>query len=229
MDLKETIISSFFFHLVLLMLMLGLANFTAGFSGSLPDIVSVNLTTGSNNDLPATTAAADKPAPPSGPPSKEEASLPDQALPGPPEEAKKIPESEDKPATVIDSPKIEIPEKPADQSRGSDSREAYYQFLTLHRKIFAQKAGVKVNELIGETLKVNTRIFYGGTAVVSLTYDSEGELDKVDVDSASPDLKAFIEEVAWYDVPAPAAYLGHTVQIELTVLEGSMSYRVTIL
>jgi hypothetical protein len=229
MDLRETIISSFFFHLVLFLLMLGLANFRAGFSGSLPDVISVDLTTENSNIPPATTAAVAKPAPPSSAPAVEETKPPDQAKVNPPEDSKKNPAPEDKPATAADAPKIEIPGKLPEQSRGSDSREAYYQFLTLHRKIFAQKAGATINELIGKALKVNTREFYGGTAVVSLTYGSEGELDKVDVDSASPDLKAFLEEVGWYDVPAPPAYIGHTVQIDLTVLEGAMSYRVTIL
>ncbi len=229
MKLKETILSSFFFHLILFLLMLGLANFTAGFSGSLPNIISVNLTTGNDNNLPVTPHSPDKPAPPYSAPSDEKASLPDQAVSNPPGEPKKIPEPANKPAAVTESPKIEIPGKLPYRSRGSDSWEAYYQFIMLHRKVFGQKAGVKVNELIGKALEVNTRSFYGGTAVVSLKYGSEGELSEVSVDSESPDLKAFLEEVGWYDVPAPASYLGHTVQIEFTVLEGSMSYRVNIL
>ncbi len=231
MDLKETIISSFFFHLVVFLLMVGIASYTAGFSGNLPNIISVDLAAENNSTLPRTTDSANKPVPPpSVPPAPDkEASMSDQAVNNPPEEPKKIPEPEDKPAPVAEAPRIGIPEKLPDQSKGSDSREAYYQFLVLHRQIFGQKAGATVNTLIGKALEVNTRSFYGGTAVVSLKYGSAGELSEVDVDSASPDLKAFLEEVGWYDVPAPASYLGHTVQIEFTVLEGSMSFRVDIL
>ncbi len=231
MDLKETIISSFFGHLILFLLMLGLANFRAGFSGNLPDIISVNLTAEKNNNLSAAAPnSADKPALPSNPKTETKSSMSEQAVSNPPEEeAKEIQEPENKPAPAPDSPKIDLPGKLPDQSRGSDSAEAYYQFIMVHRQIYAQKEGARVNQLIGEALKVNTQSFYGGTALVSLNYGLGGELDKVDVDSDSPDLKAFLEEVGWYDVPAPAAYLGRTVQIQFSVLEGYMSFRTNIL
>jgi hypothetical protein len=230
MDLKETIISSFFGHLILFLLMLGLANFRAGFPGNLPDVISVNLTAGNNNSPAAVPRSAGKPALAPGPKAETKANMSDQAVnPPPKEEAKEVPEPESNPAPVPDSPQIDIPGKLPDQTRGSDSAEAYYQFMMIHRQIYAQKEGARVNQLIGEALRVNTRSFYGGTALVSLTYGSEGELDKVDVDSGSPDLKAFLEEVGWYDVPAPAAYLGHTVQIQFTVLEGYLSFSTNIL
>ena len=107
--------------------------------------------------------------------------------------------------------------------------EDYYRFITVHKKIFGQKAGAKVNELLGEALKVNQRVFYGGTAIVSLTFGSDRKLSGVVVDSASPELKAFLEEFGWDAVPAPAAYLGNSVQIEFTVLEGYMSFKVNAL
>ncbi len=230
MDLKETIISSFFFHLVLFSLMLAVASFTTGFSGGLPNIISVKLAAENNNELPMAKAdSSDKPASPSIAPAETKSTMTEQAVNNPAEESKKIPEPETKPAPATDSPKIAVPEKVPDQTRGSNSWEAYYQFIALHRKIFAQKEGTRVNQLVGEALRVNTRSFYGGTAVVSLTYGSEGDLDKVNVDSESADLKAFLEEVGWYDVPAPAAYLGHTVQIEFTVLEGYLSFNTSIM
>jgi hypothetical protein len=231
MDLKETIISSFFGHLILFLLMLGLANFRAGFSGNLPDIISINLTAENNKGLPAEkTDSVVKPLSPSSVPADAKTGMADQAVNNEPrEEAPKVPAPETRPAPAADLPKIDIPGKLPDQSRGSDSAEAYYQFLMVHRKIYAEKESARVNSLIGEALKVNTRSFYGGTAVVSLNYGSEGELDKVNVDSESPDLKTFLEEVGWYDVPAPASYLGHMVQIEFTVLEGYLSFRTNIL
>jgi hypothetical protein len=226
MDLKETIISSFFFHLILFLSVLALSSITTGFPGS-DNIISVNLTAENNNDLPAKrTYSADVPPRSSSAPANAQASSSDQAVNNPPAESKQIPEPENKPAADTAPAKIEAPEKLPTQGDGTDRLEAYYQFIMLHRKIFGQRAGVRVNALIGEALKVNTRSFYGGTAVVSLKFGPEGELIGVAVDSESPELKAFLEEVGWYDVPAPAAYLGHTVQIEFTVLEGYLSFRI---
>ncbi len=226
MDLKETIISSFFLHLILLLSVLALSGFTTGFPGS-DNIISVNLAAENNNDLPAKeTDSADEPPRSSGAPADAKASSPDQAVKNPPTEPKQIPKTENKPAADTAPATIEAPEKLPTQGEGTDRLEAYYQFITLHRKIFDQKAGARVNGLIGEALKVNTRSFYGGTAIVTLKFGQEGELIGAAVDSGSPELKAFLEEVGWYDVPAPAAYLGHTVQIEFTVLEGYLSFRI---
>jgi hypothetical protein len=227
MDLKETIISSFFFHLVLFLFMLALSSATTGFPGSFDNIISVNLTAEDNNDLPAKgTDPADEPPRSSSAPANAQASLSDQAVNYPPRESKQIPEPENKPAADTAPAKMEAPEKLPTQGEGTDRLEAYYRFIMLHRKIFDQKAGVRVNALIGEALKLNTRSFYGGTAIVTLKFGPEGELIGVAVDSGSPELKAFLEEVGWYDVPAPAAYLGHTVQIEFTVLEGYLSFKI---
>lgn len=226
MDLKETIISSFFFHLILLLVVAALSSFRAGFPGSPDNIVSVNLASENYNELPAPGAdSADEPHKPSGPP-PDEAGMSDQAANNTPGESEKIQGPQDKPAADAAPAKIENPDKLPTQGEGTDKLEAYYQFIRLHRKVFGQKAGIRVNKLIGEALSVNTRSFYGGTAIVSLKYGFAGELIGVDVDSESPALKAFLEEVAWYGVPAPAAYLGHTVQIEFTVLEGYLSFRI---
>ena len=104
----------------------------------------------------------------------------------------------------------------------------YLQFVMLHRNIFRQQAGATVNELLGEALKVNKREFYGGTAVVSLRFGPEGKLTEVLVDSTSPDLKAFLEELRWDSIQSPAKYsLRYTgVQIQFTVLEGYMSFNI---
>jgi hypothetical protein len=226
MDLKETIISSFFFHLILFLSVLALSSFTTGFPGS-DNIISVNLAAENNRDLPAKgTGSADGPPLSSSAPANAKAGLPDQAVNNLPAEPKQIPETEDKPAADTAPAKIEAPGKLPTQGDGTDRMEAYYQFIMLHRKIFDQKAGARVNALIGEALKVNTRSFYGGTAIVTLKFGPEGELIGVAVDSGSPELKAFLEEVGWYDVPAPASYLGHTVQIEFTVLEGYLSFKI---
>ncbi len=227
MDLKETIISSFFFHLILLLSMLALSSFTGGFPGSPDNIVSVNLTAENNNDLPAKgTNSADETHRPSSPPAAAETGKSEQPVNSPAAEPKKNPKPADEPITETAPAQIENAEKLPTGGDGSDKLEAYYQFIMLHRKVFGQKAGARVNKLIGEALKVNTRSFYGGTATVSLEFGSAGELTRVVVDSESPELKAFLEEVGWYDVPAPAAYLGHTVQIEFTVLEGYLSFRI---
>jgi hypothetical protein len=134
----------------------------------------------------------------------------------------------EKPAADAGQAEIQPPQALPTEGEGNDRLEAYYQFITLHRKVFAQKAGAGVNRLLGEAFKTNTRVFYGGTAIVNLRFDPEGELVGVDVDSESPDLKAFLEEIGWYDLPAPASYLGHTVQIDFQVLEGYMSHRIRV-
>ena len=205
------------------------SSYTTGFSGGPQNIVSVDLTM-EENDLPAAgTDSADEPPLASSPPPSEETSLSNQAVNSPPEESKETPEPEKK-AEAIEPAKIENAEKRPAQTGGFTSTEAYYQFIMMHKKIFGQKAGARVNELLGEALKVNKREFYGGTAMVSLKFGPDGNLSEVLVDSASPELKAFFEEINWVGVPAPAQSLGFTgVQIEFTVLEGYMSFKIDAL
>ena len=228
MDLKETIISSFFFHLILFLLMIAISRYTTGSSGKIQNIVSIDLT--EEKDLPDTAInPAKEPPLAASLPSVEEASLPDNSINTP--SGGTMPESEKKLETTTEPVKIETAEKPPAETEGAPSLEAYYQFIMLHKKIFGQKAGDRVNELLGEAFKVNTREFYGGKAIVSLKFGRDGKLSRVLVDSASPELKAFLEEIVWDTVPAPAAYsLGFTgVQIEFTVLEGYMSFKIDAL
>ena len=204
------------------------SSYTTGFSGGPRNIVSVDLTM-EEKDLPeAGTDSADEPPLTSSPPPSEEASLSNQAVNSPPEEAKETPEPEKKVETIADPVKIENAEKPPARTGGFTSLEAYYQFIMMHKEIFGQKAGARVNELLGEAFKTNKREFYGGTAIVSLKFGPDGKLTEVLVYSESPELKAFLEEISWVAVPAPAQYsLGFTgVQIEFTVLEGYMSFKI---
>jgi hypothetical protein len=231
MNLKESIISSFFFHLILILLMAAVSSFTSGPSGGLQNSVQVDLAL-EEKDLPATRInSADEPPLTSSPPPSEEVSLSSQAVNSLPEESKETPEPEKKDGAIADPAKIENAEKPPAQPGGSITMEAYYQFIMMHKKIFGQKAGETVNELLGEAFKVNKRDFYGGTATVSLKFGPDGNLSEVLVDSASPELKAFLEEISWVAVPAPAEYsLGFTgVQIEFTVLEGYMRFKIDAL
>jgi hypothetical protein len=231
MNLKETIISSFFFHSVIFLLMLALSSYRAtGFSGNFQNIVSVDLT--SEKDLRNDESnSVEVPPLVAGPPSVEEASLTDETVNIIPEESKETAEPEKKVETDAGPPKIETAEKPPSEREGPSSMEAYHQFVMLHKKIFGQKAGVRVNELLGEALKVNTRNFYGGTALISLKFGPDRKLSEVYVDSDSPDLKAFFEEFVWDTVPAPAQFsLGFTgVQIEFQVLQGYMSFKIDAL
>jgi hypothetical protein len=230
MNLKESIISSFFFHLILFLFMAAVSSYTTDFSGGRQNVVSVDLIM-EEKDLPdAAIDSADEPPLTSGPPS-EEVSLSNQAVNSAPEESKETPEPEKKVEAVTEPAKIENAEKPPAQTGGFTSMEAYYQFILMHKKIFGQKAGARVNELLGEALKVNKRHFYGGTAIVSLKFGSDGNLSEVLVDSASPELKAFLEEISWVAIPAPAQYsLGFTgVQIEFTVVEGYMRFKIDAL
>jgi hypothetical protein len=225
MELKETIISSFFSHILLLLFMAVVSSYTTGLSGSHRNVVSVDLVM-EEKDLPE---SADEPPLTPSPPSSEEVSLPDQTVNKPSEDA--MPEPEKKDETSTELPKIEEAEKPPAQTRGFASLEEYYQFIILHKQIFGKKAGDRINELLGEALKVNTRNFYGGTAIVSLKFGPEGKLTEVLVDSASPELKAFFEEIVWDAVPAPTQFsLSFTgIQIEFTVLEGYMSFKLNAL
>jgi len=158
-------------------------------------------------------------------------SLPDQAAGNPPKESKQIPEPEKKAEAPPEPAKIEEAEKPPVANERFTSLEAYHQFIMLHKQIFRQQAGVSINELLDRALRVNKREFYGGTAIVSLKFGPDRKLDEVLVNSASPELKAFLEEFSWDAIPAPAAYsLGNSgVQIEFSVLEGYMSFNINAL
>lgn len=227
-NLKETLISSIFFHLILFLVIAAVASRTTGLSGGFQNIVLVDLT----KDLPADVAeSSDEPPVVSSPLSHETVSVSDQTVNNSLEESKTVPEPEKKPEAITDPAKIENAEGPPAQRGGFTSLQDYYRFIMLHKQIFRQKAGVRVNELIGEALKVNKREFFGGTAIVSLKYGFDGRLSGVLVDSASPELKAFLEEIAWGPVPAPASYsLGYYgVQIEFTVLEGYLSFKIDAL
>ncbi len=228
MNLRETIISSFFFHLILLLLMTAVANYSKGISGSLRNMVSVDLTTEVKEAHPPD--PAEQTTAVSSPPSVEPVDVPDQPLSNSTEDSeKKAAEEESKrvpgPATG------EIPEKAPDSAQGFTSLQDYYNFIVLHKRLFVEKAGASVNEIIGEALKTNKRVFYGGTGTVSLKFGPDRKLSGVLVDSASPELKAFLEEVAWSAVPAPAGYyIGFTrVQIKVTVLEGYLSFNIDTL
>ena len=227
MNLKETIISSFFYHLILFLLMVAVSSRTTALSGGFQNIVSVDLTI-DDKDLPG---AALNPS--DNPPlsSEEEVSLPDEAVTIQPEDSMEKPESARSVETITESAKIGNAEKMPAQTGEFTSLEAYHQFILLHKKVFGQKAGSKVNELLGEALKSNTRQFYGGTAVVSLTFGLDGTLSEVLVTSESPDLKAFLEEIGWGALPTPAQYpLKFTgVQITFTVLQGYMSFKIDAL
>ncbi len=208
--------------------MIAISSYTTGSTGKIQNIVSIDLT--EEKDLPDTAVdPAEEPPLAASSPSIEEASLPDEAVNTPSVES--MPEPEKKFETTTEPVKIEKTEKPPAEIEGPPSLEAYYQFIMLHKKIFGQKAGARVNELLGEAFKVNTREFYGGKAMVSLKFGPDGKLSGVLVDSASPELKAFLEEIVWDAVPAPAAYsLGFTgVQIEFTVREGYMSFKIDAL
>jgi hypothetical protein len=229
MNLKESVISSFFFHLILILLMAAAASYTTGFSG-LQNTIAIDLAA-EERDIPTPGAdSADEPPLTSGPPPSEEVRLSNQPGDSPPEESKETPEPEKEAEAIANPAKIENAEKPPAQTRGFTSMEAYHQFIMMHKKIFGQKAGARVNELLGEALRVNKRVFYGGTAIVSLKFGSDGNLREVLVDSTSPELKAFFEEVSWGTVPAPGYSLGFTgVQIEFTVDEGYMRFKIDAL
>jgi hypothetical protein len=223
MDIKETIISSFFFHLILFLLLLAVSHYTTGLPGGMKNIVSVELLKESEYQPAARTGDADEQPAETSPPSDDAMILPEESI------RRSEPEKKAEPAA--EPPKVEKAENLSIQKPGFTSLEAYHQFILLHKKIFGQKAGARVNELLGEAFKTNKREFYGGTAVVSLKFGPDRRLNEVLVDSASPALKAFFEEIDWGSVPPPAAYsLGFNgVQIEFTVLEGSMSFKIDAL
>ncbi len=220
MDIRETVISSLFFHLILLLVVAAVASHTT--SGGLQNIVSVDLSREDSKDLSAAGIDTTGKLPAvSSPPSDAEASLPEQAAKNPPEESERIPEPEGKSEAI----------NPPAPTGGFASLEDYHRFVMLHEQIFGQQAGARVNELLSEAFKVNTREFYGGTAIVYLKFGADGRLSHVVVDSASPELKAFLEEVRWDAVPPPATYsLPATgVHLKFTVLEGYLSFNIDTL
>ncbi len=232
MNLNETIISSFFGHLILLLLMMAVSDYMTHVPRDIQKIVSVDLEREDSYVPPAAaTASKDVPTPNSSLHSDEKMSLPEQAAANPPEESKQIPEPKKKAEPLAEAPKIEDGKKLPVPREGFTSLEAYHQFIMLHKKIFSQQAGARVNELLDGALKTNKREFYGGTAIVSLKFGPDRKLDEVLVNSASPELKAFLEEIGWGAIPAPSSYsLGNTgVQIEFSVLDGYMSFNVNAL
>jgi hypothetical protein len=233
MNLKETIISSSFFHLILFLLMAAVSNYTSGSYGGFQNVVSVDLTMEHTKDLPDSRIepAEEPPLVSTQQPIEDiKSSQEEEAVSILPDESEETSKPEEKVETA-EPAKIAKVEQPPVQAGGFTSMEAYHQFIVLHKKMFGQKAGVRVNELLGEALKVNTRQFYGGVAVVSLNFGPDGRLNEFFVDSESPDLKAFFEEMVWDAVPAPAQFsLRFTgVQIEFTVHQGYMSFEIEAL
>ncbi|MBI5846531.1 MAG: hypothetical protein HZB31_01005 [Nitrospirae bacterium] len=225
MNLKESLISSFFFHLIMFLLMIAAVNFTAGLPGGIGKIIPIELAIEKSKDQPAFRSNAEEEPPQD---QNQPMVLPDQDMSNQPKERAIVPESQKKaePAAVPAIPEAAL--QPPIRTEGFSSLEAYHQFLILHKKLFGRQAGIKVNELIGEALKTNRREFYGGIAVVSLQFGTDGSLHEVSVESASPDLKAFLEEINWSIVPPPSAFsLGYAgVQIQITVLEGYMNFSI---
>jgi len=229
MDIKETIISSFFFHLILLMLLLTIANYTAGLSANSRNMITLDLSNPVVKEQteplpdPANRSSEDLSALPEDKPDGK-MSLSDKPVAGKPKE--EAPQPVKKPETA--PVKTETPEPSPIRTEGFSSPEAYYQFILLHKKIFRENAGGRVNQLLGEAFKTNKRVFYGGTAVVNLTFGPAGKVTGVIVDSQSPGLKSFLDEIVWDSIPAPSAYsLGNSrVQIEFSVGEGYMNFNI---
>lgn len=227
MNLRETIISSCFCHLILFLLMVAASSHTTGLSAGFQNMLAVDLTI-DDKDL---SGAAINPADSLPESSDEGVSLPDEAVTIQPEDSMEEPEPERNVNTITEGAKIGNVENMPAQTGEFTSLEAYQRFILLHKKVFGQKTGSKINELLGEALKSNTRQFYGGTAIVSLTFGLDGTLSGVLVTSESPDLKAFLEEIGWGALPTPAQYpLKFTgVQITFTVLQGYMSFKIDAL
>ncbi len=227
MNLNESIISSFFFHLILFLLVIAAVNFTAGFPGGTGKILPVELTIEKSDDQPSFHIKSEaEPLQDLNQILDEKMNMPDQNKNNPPKEQETLPEPENKAEARAES----VLPQPI-RTEGFTSPEAYHQFIMLHKKIFSKQAGGRVNELIGEALRVNKGQFYGGTAIVNLKFGTGGKLNEVHVDTASPDLKAFLDEINWVAVPSPAAYsLGYVVvRIEFTIHEGYMSFTISTL
>ena len=141
MNLKETIISSFFCHLILFLLMAAVSSHTTAFYAGFQNIVTVDLTI-DDKDL---SGAAINPA--DNPPlsSDEVVSLPDEAVTIQPEDSMEKPEPERNVETITEAAKIENAAKMPAQTGEFTSLEAYHQFILLHKKVFGQKAGYKEN------------------------------------------------------------------------------------
>ncbi len=221
MNLNETILSSFFFHLILLLLMMAVSDYMTRISGDM-GIISVDLSREDSHARPESPKTDEDASSDSSRSSESQMSLPDKAA-NPPEEPKPVPEPEKKAAPPMEPAKIEGAE------RRTMSLEEYHHFIALHNKMFRQQTSARVNELLGEAFKTNTREFFGGTAVVNLKFGPDGKVNEATVDSASPELKAFFEEISWRDMPAPVVFsLGYTgVRIEFSVLEGYMNFNIT--
>lgn len=210
-NLRETILSSLFFHLMLFLLMIAVSNYTTGFPEGIQKVISIDLAVEESKDQPAERSdSAEEQPETSSLPSDDATSKTDEAISGQPEESKN-PE----------------PEKKAGPS-GGPAKMGKEENPFIHKKIFAQQAGARVNRLLSEAFKVSKQEFYGGTAIVRLTFGPDGKLKEVFVASSSPPLKAFLEEIGWGLLPPPAAYsLDYTeMQIEFAVLEGLMSFNI---
>ena len=231
MNLKETIVSSFFIHLIIILLSVAAGKYTADLSGNLKNIISVDLASdmGEVPSPPAHYSTAEQAQAPIAT-SEVKMSTPDQSAANPPEETK-LSEPEKNAEPQITSAISEKPAEIPSQKDGPSNIEAYYQFLAVHKKLFRQQASVTVNGLLGEALKVNRREFYGGVGLVTVEYGVDGKANKVFVDSDSPELKAFLEEIGWGMLPSPSKYSlrNSVVRIEFSVLEGSMAFTVNAL
>jgi len=227
MNLKESIVSSSFYHLIVFLLIAAASSYTTGFSGNFQNITPVDLTM-ENNDL--TVAGIDSANELSLTPDPLTSDGADMSIPsmdGPSEEPREKSGAEKDVESSTESAQVQSAEKPV-QPGDFASLEAYHQFIMMHKKLFVQKAGDRLNELLGIALEKNTRHFYGGTAIARLKFDPSGNVGEVLVESESPELKAFIEEIGWDSIPGPAEYsLGYgKVQITFMVLEGYMRYAI---
>lgn len=232
MNIRETIISSCFIHLIIILLAVAAGRYTTDLSGNLKNIISVDLASDISNVLSpsAHDSTAEQVLAPI-PTSDTKMTEPDESAVNPPEETKELSEpeknTEPQPAPALSEKPAEIPA----QKDGPANIEAYYQFLAVHKTLFRQQASGTVNQLLGEALKVNRREFYGGVGLVTVEYGVDGKVNKVFVDSESPELKAFLEEIGWGVLPSPSRYSlrNSVVRIEFSVLEGSMAFNVNAL
>lgn len=127
-------------------------------------------------------------------------------------------------------PSVSAPAQPEKAGMPTITPEQYHQYLMLHTRAFAERAGRSVKTFldaeIGGSFRMDLR---DAAALVKLSFSREGALETVEVFTESEALVSLLEKFDWNTVPAPSRFLPDTAAMAFRVVVRDGAPFVTVL
>ncbi|GAB4483309.1 MAG: hypothetical protein OHK006_03890 [Thermodesulfovibrionales bacterium] len=127
-------------------------------------------------------------------------------------------------------PALPAPAQPEKAGMPTITPEQYHQYLMLHTRAFAERAGRPVKTFldaeIGGSFRMDLR---DAVALVRLSFSREGALETVEVLTESDALVSVLQKFDWNTVPPPSRFLPDTDAMAFKVVVRDGAPFVTVL